>query len=232
MKSKTFGTLIGSFGKGVPGSVTVNFGISGGKNCDDSCTLKQSGACYAITTEKVKPSITVNLERKENNITEYLQELTSPKAIAKFNAAPWIRASAFGSIPSPDKLTDQNLDSLRTIADNVDHSKLHFPVETMDKAQVLRMVGFNPRVSAGTDKQKALSYVIQGFNTSLVVEGPKRAMGKNKRLYSEPAFELSKELNSQGITSKVCPAIAGSAKCGACKLCADKDIDLILYPMH
>lgn len=231
MQSKNFGTLIGSFGKGIQGSVTINFGVSGGSNCDDSCTLKNNG-CYAITTEAVKPSITVNLERKQNNLTQYLTELTSPKALAKFNSAPWIRASAFGSIPAPEQVTDEQYSLLQTFAAGIDNPNLHWPVETLDKARLLRSVGFNPRYSAGLDMSKAVSAVIQGFNTSLVVEGPKKARGKNKRKHSEPAFIAMRDLTSQGITSKVCPAIAGSAKCGACTLCADKDIDVIIYPMH
>lgn len=231
MHSKNFGTLIGSFGKGIKGSVTVNFGVSGGSNCDDSCTLKGNG-CYAETTEAVKPSITVNLERKQNNLTQYLTELTSPKALAKLNKAPWIRASAFGSIPAPEQITDEQYSLLQNFAAGIDNPNLHWPVETLDKARLLRSVGFNPRYSAGLDVNKCVSAVIQGFNTSLVVEGPKKARGKNKRKHSEPAFIAMRDLTSQGITSKVCPAIAGSASCGACTMCADKDIDVIIYPMH
>ena len=231
MHSKNFGTLIGSFGKGIKGSVTVNFGVSGGANCDDSCTLKGNG-CYAETTEAVKPSITINLERKQNNLTQYLKELTSPKALDKLNAAPWIRASAFGSIPAPEQITDEQYSLLQTFAAGIDNPNLHWPVETLDKARLLRSVGFNPRYSAGLDVNKCVSAVIQGFNTSLVVEGPKKARGKNKRKHSEPAFIAMRDLTNQGITAKVCPAIAGSAKCGACTLCSDKDTDVIIYPMH
>lgn len=231
MNSKTFGTLIGSFGKGIKGSVTVNFGVSGGSNCDDSCTLKNNG-CYAITTEAVKPSITVNLERKQNNLLQYLKELVTPKALAKLNKAPWIRASAFGSIPAPEQLSDHEIEAFKELAIGINNHNMHFPVETLAKAKFLRHVGFNPRYSAGLDKDKAISAVIQGFNTSLVVEGPKKARGKNKRKHSEPAFITMKDLTNQGIKTKVCPAIAGSAHCGACTLCADKSVDVIIYPMH
>ena len=72
-----FGTLIGTYGKGVAGSATVNFTTSGGRHCDDSCPLKGNG-CYAITTEAMKPSITINLERKQDNISDYLQALVDP----------------------------------------------------------------------------------------------------------------------------------------------------------
>lgn len=231
MQSQTFGTLIGSFGKGIKGSVTVNFGVSGGRNCSDTCTLKGNG-CYAETTEAIKPSITINLERKENNLTQYLTELTSPKALTKLNSAPWIRCSAFGSIPAPEKLTETDVNLLQELGKGITNPNLHWPVETLDKARLLRSVGFNARYSAGLDKAKCISAVMQGFNTSLVVEGSKLARGKNKRVHSEQAFITMRDLTSQGIKAKVCPAISGSAKCGDCTLCADKDVRVIIYPKH
>lgn len=232
MQSKQFGTLIGSFGKGVSGSVTINFGVSGGANCDDSCELKQSGACYAITTEKVKPSITVNLERKENNFNAYLTELNSDKAINKLNNAPWVRFSAFGSIPKPESLSAADIELLSELASKLVNQNMHFPVETIDKGRLLKSIGFNPRISCASDIAKAESLAIQGLNSSLVIAGAKRATGKNKRLYSSEAFAVAKELNSKGVSAKVCPAIAGSAKCGDCKMCADSKISTIIYPLH
>ena len=231
MRSKFFGTLIGAFGKGRAGSVTVNFGVSGGRNCSDTCTLKGNG-CYAITTEAVKPSITVNLERKQNNLTKYLTELTSPAALNKLNRASWIRCSAFGSIPDPAEITQEQTNLFKQIGQGINNKLLHWPVETLDKARFLRSVGFNPRYSAGLDKNKAICATIMGFNTSLVVEGTKLARGKNKRIHSAAAFDTAKDLNKRGIRAKVCPAIAGSAKCGDCTLCADKQVQVIIYPKH
>jgi len=232
MNSKKFGTLIGSFGKGVPGSVTVNFGVSGGENCDDSCPLKQTEICYAISAEKRKPSITKNLERKEADIVGYTSELASDRAIDKLNAAPWVRFSAFGSIPDPAKLSEQARDNLQHIADKLTNPNVHFPVETVEKASFLQSIGFFPRLSIATDIDRAESLLIRGFKLSAAVVGHKRAVGKNKRAHSEPAFQKAKELRAKGINAKVCPAIPGSAKCGDCKLCARRDVDLIIYPVH
>lgn len=232
MQSKNFGTLIGSFGKGIAGSVTVNFAPSGGANCDDSCPLKKSRICYAISAESRKPSITVNLERKAADFSGYLSELVSDKAIAKLNAAPWVRFSAFGSIKDPNDISAADTAKLEYIAANIDHTKTHFPVETERKAAFLKSIGFNPRVSAATNLESAESLIIKGFQVSATVQGEKRAVGKNKRKHSQKAFDTAAEFRARGISAKVCPAIAGSAKCGDCKLCADKSIDLIIYPMH
>lgn len=231
MQTTQFGTLIGSYGKGVVGSATVNFTTSGGKHCDDSCPLKGNG-CYAIATEAMKPSITINLERKEENVSDYLQALATPKAIAKLQAAPWVRFAAFGSIPAPSELTLGDFANLRTIAASLDHTRVHFPTETLAKADMLKVAGFMPRVSVATNL-KALPQVIKaGHVASCAVKGDKLARGKNKRAHSAQAVTFMRELKEQGISAKVCPAVAGNAKCGACTACADKSVQVIVYPMH
>lgn len=234
MQTKEFKTTIGTFGKGLPGSKTINFGVSGGANCSDTCPLKKSGLCYAISTEKLKPSITVNLERKQANFTGYLEALTSDKALTELNTAPWIRASAFGSIPMPGKITDKDKTLLAKLASGItNHSKLHFPVETKAKADLLRAAGFHGvRVSAANNTRKAKTLIDSGYPVSITIAGEKRAVGKNKRLNSQKAFDYASKLRAKGITAKVCPAIPGSAKCGNCKLCANPDIQAIIYPLH
>ena len=228
MKTKEFGTLIGSFGKGVQGSITVNFTVSGGRHCDDSCPFK-GGVCYAETLQKVKPSINVNLTRKESNFSGYLAQLTREKALIKLTDAPWVRFAAFGSIPAPELWTNNDRENLRKIARAVSHGRYHFPVETVAKAQALESLGFyNVRVSQG-QANHALSI---GFPVSMSVQGSKMARGKNKREYSKPSFELAKQMRSKGVNAKVCPAIAGSAKCGQCTLCGDNNVAVVIYPTH
>lgn len=226
-----FGTLIGTYGKGVAGSATVNFTTSGGKHCDDSCPLKGNG-CYAITTEAMKPSITINLERKQDNISDYLQALVAPKALSKLKAAPWVRFAAFGSIPAPADLTLQDFNHLRTIGASLDHSKVHFPTETLAKADMLKVAGFTPRVSVATSTENLHKVLQAGHVASCAVKGDKLARGKNKRAHSAQAITFVRDLRAQGINAKVCPAVAGNAKCGACTACADKQVQVIVYPMH
>ena len=231
MITKQFGTLIGSYGKGIAGSATVNFTTSGGEHCDDSCPLKAKG-CYAITTEAMKPSITINLERKQDSISDYLEALVTPKALAKLNVAPWVRFAAFGSIPAPHELTLQDFGHLRTIGASLDHTKVHFPTETLAKADMLKVAGFTPRVSVATNVHQLASVLEAGHVASCAVRGDKLARGKNKRAHSAQAITFMRELKSQGINAKVCPAVAGNAKCGDCTACADKLVQVIVYPMH
>ena len=231
MITKQFGTLIGSYGKGIAGSATVNFTTSGGRHCDDSCPLKAKG-CYAITTEAMKPSITINLERKQESISDYLEALVTPKALAKLNVAPWVRFAAFGSIPAPHELTLQDFRHLRTIGASLDHTKVHFPTETLAKADMLKVAGFTPRVSVATNVHQLASVLEAGHVASCAVRGDKLARGKNKRAHSAQAITFMRELKSQGINAKVCPAVAGNAKCGDCTACADKLVQVIVYPMH
>jgi hypothetical protein len=229
MKSKQFGTVIGTYGKGIAGSVTINFTVSGGKHCDDSCRLKGAG-CYAEQTGKVKPSITVNLEKKEANFSAYLSTLATPKGLEKIRNAPWIRFAAFGSVPAPSSWTDDDRANLAKIAKAAEaNGRYHFPIETVEKARALKAVGFSRvRVSDGASVEARLN----GFPVSVVVQGAKRAIGKNKRAHAAPAFERAKEYRANGVNAKVCPAIVGSAKCGSCTLCADNNVAIVIYPMH
>ena len=52
------GSIVGTFGKGIEGSLTVNFGVSGGDNCDTACkhhpqssASDATRACYAVRAE-------------------------------------------------------------------------------------------------------------------------------------------------------------------------------------
>ena len=229
MKNTQFGTLIGSYGKGIAGSVTVNFTVSGGKHCSDTCPLKGNG-CYAITTEAMKPSITINLERKENDISAYLDAISTPTALGKLSAAPWVRFAAFGSIP--ETLSEKDQENLKTVAEALDHSRVHFPTETLGKAAMLKRAVFTPRVSVATKTENLGQVLAAGHVASCTVKGEKRAIGKNKRLHSGQAIAFVRSLHKQGITAKVCPAVAGSAKCGQCTACAKNDVQVIVYPMH
>lgn len=230
-KPVNFGTLIGTYGKGVDGSCTVNFTLSGGKHCDDSCPLKNNG-CYAITTEAMKPSISVNLERKENNIDEYIDQLASPKSLEKLARAPWVRFAAFGSIPEPGELSRKAKNGLKQIARALDHSKVHWPTETIKKARMLKTLGFTPRVSVATNTENISKVLRAGHVASCTVAGDKLACGKNKRAHSAKAVAFVRDLHAKGIEAKVCPAVAGNAKCGSCTACADPSVSVIVYPMH
>jgi hypothetical protein len=227
IRSKEFGTLVGTFGKGVPGSRTINFAPSGSENCSDECVLK-GRECYAETTEKLKGSITVNLVKKAANPEGYARELA--ENAHKIADAPWIRFSAFGSIPMVASW--DWFQSMKKVASALPLDRVHFPVETLVKAATVKAMGFIPRVSAATSEAKLLDILKNDHVASLVVNCGKRVRGKNKRVTAQPAFDKAKELTAKGIRTKVCPAITGSAKCGQCKLCADSSVKVVIYPLH
>lgn len=227
IKSKRFGTLVGTFSKGVPGANTINFAPSGSVNCSNECELKGT-VCYAEAVEKLKGSITVNLIRKAADPEGFAQELADNAH--KLADAPWIRFSAFGSIPTV--VSRDWFQNMKRVAAHLPMDRVHFPVETLFKAATVKALGFMPRVSATTSEAKLRDILTNAHVASLVVDCGKRVRGRNKRKTAQPAFDTARELNAEGIKTKVCPAITGSAKCGQCRLCADPTVKVIIYPLH
>jgi len=229
---KTLGTIFGSFGKGIPGSISINFSESGGFWCAASCIFKNAG-CYAQTLEKRQPSIAKNGKRHRENFALLLRAVAN--SIGAKASAPWIRFSVFGTIAPPGvwSLDDHNV--LAHIAEQLDHTRVHFPVETVEKARALRRLGFHPRVSDG-ESATALTH---GFPVSLGCEnldGIKITSGMSRarrQQITAPARAMAAGFRAAGISAKVCPAIVGNAKCGACRLCNGVDgPQVVIYPRH
>jgi hypothetical protein len=224
--------MVGAYSKGIAGSATVNFSVSGGAHCANECPLK-GVACYAENVQGMKPSVRRNLERHEADPLGFLQELGAPKSphLTKLHNAPWVRFSAFGSIYSV--ISEAMREPLMRVALAVRNGFYHFPVETIAKARTMRELGFDAvRVSCADNLTKMHLALAEGLATSLVIAGPKRALGKNRRAHSAPAFAKAHELRKSGIKALVCPAIAGSAKCGACRACANNDVQVVIYPLQ
>lgn len=227
IKSKRFGVLLADYPKGVVGSLSVSFTISGGRHCDPSCPLKQNGSCYAMHSQARQMPLKANLERKEADWSGVLAEVRLyAKDLAR---APWVRFASFGSIPEPSLWSCRDWGNLRGIAGELDHTRAHFPVETVSKAPALRACGFFPRVSMG---QARLAREL-GIPTSEMVEGSKvinGAMPRQRR--REVAQDAIRRARAEHGT-KVCPAILGSGKCGDCRACNGVDgAQTILYPRH
>lgn len=226
-KTAQFGTIFGTFGKGIAGSRTINFGVSGGMFCDPGCTLKGNG-CYAETIEKSKANITKNLVKKQADVDGYAKVLADN--VWRIADAPFVRFNSFGSIPATG--SQVWVDSMKQLSRYLDSDRVHFPVETAWKAAIVTMMGFVPRLSLGLKPEMVQETVAKGTKVSVVIDCGKRVQKKNKRTIAQPAFEYAKGLNAKGITAKVCPAITGSAKCGACKLCTGSGPMVVVYPLH
>jgi hypothetical protein len=225
--SNKFNTLVGTFSKGIDGALSINFAPSGGVNCDPSCTLFSK--CYGTKTEKRQPNITTNLVAKSEFPMEYIRELA--KAARLIATAPWVRFSVFGSMPNtPSK---EWVKEFQELANHLSPKNTHFPVETIDKANVVSDAGLYPRVSAGLDHDRLDAIFDHNHLASAVVDLGTILTYRNKKKLAPLAHAKAAEFRAKyGVSVKVCPAIIGHAKCGDCKLCANPDVDLVIYPKH
>ena len=230
---------LGTFSKAVPDAIALNFSESGGVNCSTKCQALKLGICYAIHTEKMKPSIQKSGERKRelgfaSTCAAYAGEIQ--KLVDKGKAIPWIRFSTFGSVPNRP-LTSSEVSAfvylVRSFPANV---PVHFPVETKEKAERFRAISYAfdlplvIRESCQSDERAAES-LAQGLPASRIVYE-----GETKRDRLESARCMAKASKGKAV---VCPAIASTIlrsvnkiKCGQCTLCAQAGRTMILYPQH
>ncbi len=234
--------VLGSFGKGIRGSVALNFGRSGGKHCDPGCshhpdTADPDSLCYAykLETRADRENLRRKLDRHDAADPEHIVTLARAELRPLYlrKAIPWLRISAFGPVPATPP------EGLRALlAEAVDHGvPVHFPIESSDKARTYREylsgVPITVRESVHTLREwkrtpGPVSFVagtMKGHKPRERVALAKRIAGIRQRHTGRPC--------------KVCPSVAamhlrtGSdrAKCGACTLCDDPRVDII-YPAH
>jgi hypothetical protein len=244
-------TILGSFGKALPGAVALNFSPSASSWCSDFCQHKRA-SCYAKNNEARKPSLQANLTWKQDNQLDYIRAIIeSPTHTARVSAAPWVRLSAFGTVPPSEVLQASKplTKAFRKLAELLGPlaSRVHFPVETADKLATYRALGFRPRLSLQTqDPDEIVDAVRAGIPVSLSVGDPAdKAPGwtlRNKDRARNFARKLRALLPGKRVT--VCPAVLGRAKCGDCTACADpgiagskglkgpKGAHVVIYPLH
>lgn len=158
----TFGDIVkwkvlGTFSKGVKSARTLNFGVSGGANCDTGCrhhpthysgAESREGLCYAVVVEKRhdRAQLADKLERHESLpasviVGRALVELS--RAVIHGKALPeWLRISTNGAVPQPEEaLADRRFIPLlrEFLALAKKHGiPVHFPTETAEKAAFYR----------------------------------------------------------------------------------------------
>lgn len=153
--------VLGSFGKGVPGSASLNFGLSGGRNCETSCrhhpehphaAASPADACYAWILEKRhdRTQLRDKLARHEtlpaSVIVARAHAELERESLYDRAPRPWFRFSTDGSVPSRRKaLSDSQF--VRRLVAFVDflnarngRGRIHFPVETAAKARFYREI--------------------------------------------------------------------------------------------
>ena len=228
----TWTAKLGSFSKAVANSVSLNFSESGGVNCADSCKMK-AGGCYAVHTEKMKPSIATSGERKRvQGVIATSMQYIAQLSRMRDNAITWARFSTFGSVPAT--LSDTQKAVFMQLLIEVDRvaEHTHFPVETEAKRELYQGLCdlSNVAICVRVSTQTITSYKRNALNrtaSSVVV-----TRGKTKRDRLEIAEKLALDTNTI-----VCPAVKSTilktnkVKCGECVACSISSIQVI-YPKH
>ena len=232
-------SVLSTFSKAVNGAVALNFGLSGGANCDTACQYHPKSTsphasdriarCYAHTCENRgdRKQLKNKLQRHES----YTAEAIIDRAILEYKlnkeSIPWVRFSSFGSVPKKVPANFRKLCKAITCP-------IHLPVESHSKYEAYTK-------AVGDICTVRTSVPVEDFNNyphacSTVVG----CMSVKPRVRTKMALRVARERKAvTGRITKVCPAIAavqlrtGSkrAKCGACTLCADSSIDIV-YPVH
>jgi hypothetical protein len=219
---------IGSFGKALEGSISMNFSANGDSNCSNKCPQKANGTCYGLNIEKLKPSVKVSGDRKRE--TGFLNCVNNyRKQIAKKTELPWIRFSSFGSVPNRPLNNDES-EAFKALAHHASNlGPIHFPVETQAKRERFEKLvpqGVKVRESAHT-MRRALNLAKKSIPNSVVF-----TKGETLRDRIDNAKEYAKKKRDEGLKMVVCPAIGSKKiKCGACTLCSKLD-GTIIYPQH
>jgi hypothetical protein len=151
--------VFGTFSKGTKGSLSLNFGQSGGVNCATSCRHHpihfaaggeregEDGECYAIVVERRadRAQLANKLERHESLPASTIVG----RALVEFGALvlrgivpPWLRISTNGAVPAPaaaiaDRRFIPLLRQLLAAAKKAG-TPVHFPVESAEKAGFYR----------------------------------------------------------------------------------------------
>lgn len=152
-------SVLGSFSKGVKGSASINFGVSGGANCSRKCrhhpehpaaAASPADLCYAFSLEQQADRVQLadKLARHETLPASVIVgraqiELDREELYGK-PARPWFRFSTNGSLPGRTKATrDRQFiprlrGLLKTINRRSGRGRCHMPVETAEKALFYR----------------------------------------------------------------------------------------------
>jgi hypothetical protein len=252
-------TPLGTFGKGVDGSIALNFGESGGQNCDINCRHHPArasssgtpggigedddgpfGMCYAARLEKQRPTLRRSLDAKQSTEFATLCRIMAHAIkirILEGECIPWIRFSAFGSVPMPNDLTKEDVEAFGELMEVIHETgaRVHFPVESFAKYQEYSaLAGWRVNVRLSLQSREMLTNnLTKDMHVSMTVG--RKGQTRDERLAA--CNEARKERQEfTGRACVVCPSVVasmvkgGKVKCGECPACA-LNVDII-YPLH
>lgn len=217
-------------------AIALNFSRSGGTDCDNSCALKKSGACYAMASQKLYRSLHAKLEKHENNgfewvLREALNALEGNPG--DFEGLKFFRFSTHGTVPNREFSAAERI-ALTRLGDLLRGRGIliHFPVETREKYSEVLACGIQPRLSFQDRINGSLSSPL----CSSVTAGIRR-QAKLERIGE--AKKIAGWARETGKRVVICPAIVssfvkreGKITCDQCKLCASEKVGMVIYPMH
>ena len=250
--------ILGQFSKGIDGSVSVNFGISGGRHCDRGCKHHPqstdddaTGDCYAVQLEQRYDRVELagKLKRHEGmhparicNMALYeLQQ-----RVRRGKPIPWLRISTNGSLSQPWQARRMKgfQESFRLLLSFCrEHGiPVHCPVETYAKARFYRAVAGSLAVireSAQSDER-----FLSARGAVSTSAGQKGTTFAERILAARTLAESRRAVT--GRKCVVCPAVLNTfvshgkgnahkrnprAKCGSCVACSLPMVDIV-YPTH
>lgn len=240
--------VIGSYSKSIEGGISINFGTSGGANCDDGCTHKGS-TCYAERLE-IRPDrqqLRTKLERHEAMppaLVCGVAILEIQRLVLLGAPPPWIRFSTAGSLPQPDSVRGDSLfaSQFRALLQLCEkHSiPVHIPVETYSKARFYRALAGSLVVIRESAQTRERFFTAAGAVSFADPTDKRRTMTERIDHARNLAVERTRRSGRKAI---VCPAVTANfrsrlgqrknplAKCGNCTACAEGHIDVV-YPLH
>ena len=150
--------VLGTFSKGIKSARTLNFGISGGANCETSCRhhpvhyrdvfgAPRDGACYAWIVEgrADRQQLAGKLDRHEKlpaSIVTGKALVELSRALMRGATVGWLRISTNGAVPKPaEAIADRRfIPLLREFLETCNRHGIpvHFPVESAEKARFYR----------------------------------------------------------------------------------------------
>ena len=255
------GSVLGVYSKGNDYSLSINFGLSGGKLCSKKCVHHPKSSvkgapkdCYAARSE-IRPDraeLKAKLERHEKMnpamvcamaIVELKYHLDRGRRI------DWLRISTNGAVPEWHKCSNLFKTQFRALLTFAAQNgiKVHFPVETWEKAEGYRTLVADIAVVRESVHSEADFVSRQGACSTSTGAG----LTLLERI--DAARNLAKSrYEATGRATIVCPAVTSSfrhklcrdpqkkqqlkevadrSKCGNCTACANGLIDIV-YPAH
>jgi len=213
--------ILGTFSKAIDGSVSLNFSVSGGRNCSKRCNLHPENPystsdveCYAVGVEKRPDRIQLRdkLERHQQMPASRvcgmaLLELQRLEERGKL--PPWFRFSSAGSLPMPGRASPVFIRQLRALVRWLVERgvKIHLPLESPSKVAFYREA-IGDLVTIRESLQAAGSHLTTDGAVSAVAGSDITTGGNIRERRIEAARTMARERReATGRKTIVCPAV-------------------------